>query len=86
MGNVKCCTNKLTDSNAIDNQLPSLNNYIDFLIDSFPDQNNEKQKYDTQIYPQTMAMTITKVTYLIHNFNHQFKLNICQLAQILKQS
>ena len=76
----------MTDLNAIDNQLPSLNNCIDFLIDSFPYQNNKKQKYDTQIYLQTMVMTITKITYLIYNFNHQFKLNICQLTQILKQS
>ena len=32
--NVNHCTDNLTDSNAIDQQLPSLNNSIDFLIDT----------------------------------------------------
>ena len=34
LGNVNHCTDNLTDSNAVDHQLPSLNNSIDFLIDT----------------------------------------------------
>ena len=32
LSNVNCCTDNLTDSSAIDHQLPSLNNSTDFLI------------------------------------------------------
>ena len=34
LSNVNPCTNSLTDSNAIDHQLLSLNSSIDFLIDA----------------------------------------------------
>ena len=34
LSNVNCCTDKLTDSNAIDHHLRSLHNSIDFLIDT----------------------------------------------------
>ena len=34
LGNFNHCTDNLTDSNAIDHQLPSLNNSTDFLIDT----------------------------------------------------
>ena len=35
LNNVNYCTDNLTDFSAIDHQLPSLNNPIDFLIDTF---------------------------------------------------
>ena len=34
LSNINRCTDNLTDSNAIDHQLPSLHNSIDFLIDT----------------------------------------------------
>ena len=34
LNNVHCCTNNLTDFSAIDQQLPSLNNSTDFLVDT----------------------------------------------------
>ena len=34
LGNVNCCTDNLTDSNAIYHQLASLNESVDFLIDT----------------------------------------------------
>ena len=34
LGNINYCTDNLTDSNAMDRQLPSLNNSIDFLTDT----------------------------------------------------
>ena len=34
LSNVNRCTDNLTDTNAIDHQLPSLNNSTDFLIDT----------------------------------------------------
>ena len=47
--NFNHCTDNLTDSNAIDHQLPSLNNSIDFLIDRVsPTKVIKKQKCDTR--------------------------------------
>ena len=34
LGNVNHCTDNLTDCNELDHQLPSLDNSIDFLIDT----------------------------------------------------
>ena len=49
LGNVNHSTDNLTDSNTIDRQLPSLNNSIDFLIDTVsPTKIIKKQKYDTR--------------------------------------
>ena len=47
--NVNRSTDNSTDSNAIDHQLPSLNNSIDFLIDTVsPTKIIKKRKYDTK--------------------------------------
>ena len=49
LSNVNHCLDNLTDSNAIDHQLPSLNNSIDFLIDRVsPTKVIKKQKCDTR--------------------------------------
>ena len=45
LGNVNHCTDNLKDSSEVEHQLLSLNNSVDFVIDSFTDLSNKKQKY-----------------------------------------
>ena len=87
LGHVNHCTDNLTDSNALDHQLPTLNNSIDFLIDTVSPTKAiktkllfKKLKTSTQRYLQTTAMTITKIIYVIQYFDHQLKLNNHQVT------
>ena len=86
LSNVNPCTNSLTDSNAIDHQLLSLNSSIDFLIDAVSPTKvlkkmwYKKTKTPAQRYLQTTAITITKIIYVIQDFDHQSKLISHQLA------
>ena len=87
LSNVNCCTDNLTDSSAIDHQLPSLNNSIDFLIYTVSPTKVIKNKNviheikpPAQRYFQTTAMTITKIIYEIQDFDHQYKLISHQLS------
>ena len=68
LNNVNCCTDTLTDFSAIDHQLPSLNNSIDFLIDTASPTKVIKNKNVIQELKnsctkisQNTAMTITKI-------------------------
>ena len=72
-GYVNYCTGNLTDSNAIDHQLPSLNNSVDFLIYTISPTKAIKNKNMIHRYLQTTTITMTKII-------HQFKLNIHQLV------
>ena len=87
LSNVNHCTDNLTDSNAIDHQLPSLNNSIDFLTGTILPTKTikkimwyKKLKTPAQRYIQATAMVITKIIYVIQDFDHKYKLNSCQLA------
>ena len=86
LNNVNCCTDDLTDFSAIDHQLPSLNNPIDFLIDTVLPTKVIKNK--TVI--QELKNSCTKISpnngndnnknyYVIQDFDHQYKLTVINL-------
>ena len=54
----------------------NVNHFTDNLTDSNSIDQKKKKKTPAQRYFQTTPMTITKIIYIIQNFDHQFK-SIC---------